>query len=121
MFRIALLLVFNWVACCMAVLMTGRGDPWQAFAIVDFITAMAMLRRPAGKINAILAATYLIQISWHFGYGLAGNAAAMGHYLDLLDDVAYAQLALMGAWVLGNGGMAYRLHRHDRADRLRHS
>ncbi len=110
--RVALAIVANWIINTSFVTLTGIYDPFYWFLAVDAVTAAIILRRPASVAQAGLGASYLIQIAMHTGYGLvwlsnphegASYAGARDLYLNWLDWVAYAQLAILALWAGGHG------------------
>lgn len=110
MFRTSAALFLNWLAQVVYYLVTKQSAPWAYFLLIDTLTAIVVLVRPAGKMQAIIGLTLVAQIAWHAAYGLfvllhGYSWAAHFRYWEVLWWVAAGQLFLMGGWA---GGGALR-------------
>lgn len=65
---------------------------------LDLIAAIVILWRPAGKVQALIGLTFLLQIGVHTGKLLNGDDANLYYYWLLLSVLALLQLALIGGW-----------------------
>lgn len=101
--RTALAMAGNWLACMLAVRLSGIADFALAFVLIDALTAWAVLARPAGRVQAVVGGIYLVQIAFHIAYfvaGLFGLGWSPWLYLTILSGAAAVQLTIM----VGGGG-----------------
>lgn len=119
--RTALTIAGNWCAGTIYVLSSGVDDPVVWFALIDFLAAIIILKRPATYVQGFVGATYLMQITIHTGYLLAsyghagaGYASAHDLYLNVLTWVGWTQLIALFLWAGGHGRKAryFRRLRH---------
>lgn len=113
-------MIGNMLLVWLAVWSIGKDTPWQAFIVVDFVTAMIILRNPSGRSQAYIGAIYALQIIVHVAFGF-GGASAFGarQYLDLLAFGGGCQLLILatgaihgrGRKVADLGGGLGRAHR----------
>lgn len=66
----------------------------------DLLAAVVILWRPAGKVQALIGLTFLLQIGVHTGKMLNGENADYYYYWLLLSVLAILQLSLIGGWWL---------------------
>lgn len=114
MVRTALALLANWAAHMAWWSLTADPSPYVFSIIVDTATAVIILTRPAGRMQALIGWSLLIQITIHFAYALhvlgGGYAVeAEARYWTWLDWIALAQIVLVGGGVIG--GIRHRLAR----------
>lgn len=98
--RAALVVLVNWVLGTVFVLATGITDGWWFNIPIDLLAAAAIFHRLAGRWQAALAATYLVQLAGHAFYGwmaMRGDAAPWAYY-GWLTAIAWLQLLLIGGW-----------------------
>jgi hypothetical protein len=103
----ASILIADWCVCTYVASVTGSQDQWAWLAIID-ASAAWLLIMPYTRREAILASTFILEVSAHLGYGLHmvsserhGDAAVI--YWWTLFTVACAQCVFLG-WGLYNGG-----------------
>jgi FtsH-binding integral membrane protein len=124
MARVATALLANWCAHMLHWSLTGDASPYWFSILVDMLTAVIILRRPAGKIQALVGWTLLVQITFHVAYvlhllnsGFTYHAAE--RYWDWLDWIAVVQIFLVGGGMVGGLGrplLARYWHRADTHD-----
>lgn len=66
--------------------------------LVDTIAAAVVLIRPAGKAQALVGVTYLVQIGFYAGRLLNGENADINNLWLGLTVMAMLQLVLVGGW-----------------------
>lgn len=127
MLRTSGALFLNWAAQLIYHALTGQSAPWLFFFAIDTVTAIAILWRPAGKMQGIIGVTLLAQIALHVSYAIF--TILNGYvwrvevaYWERLQAIAALQLLLMGGWYGGGAvGRAYRrLVRHRGPAARRH-
>lgn len=101
--RVMGVILLNWVAGMVFVGMTGWTDCWSFNIIIDASASVAILWRPAGRMQALLGVSYCVQIAMHGGYGAAEimGVADPWKYYDALTAVAWVQLLIIGGWCVG--------------------
>lgn len=109
------LLLVNWAACMVA--FTGGQAPWAALIVIDGLTAWAILRPPAGVVQAVVAALLLNQILWHCAYGWVGHPAAQHFWLTGLNLAGWLQVATLLGGATHDAGRKIRSHPWRPADR----
>lgn len=109
MLRVALVLAGNWLAHYVHYQIFADSSPYMFSLFVDFLSAVVILSRPAGRMQALIGWTLLTQIMIHSGYWV--NILSSGYslyaeyrYWAWLDWIALGQIALLGAWTID--GMA---------------
>ena len=112
MIRTTFALLANWAAHIAYWYATKDPTPYFFSLGVDIATAVIILTRPAGRMQATIGWTLLAQIMIHFAYAfhiLTGGyvAEAENRYWAMLDWIALCQIALVGGWWVG--GMGRRL------------
>lgn len=110
--RCASVLLANWVAQYVYNDWAGTFTPWVWFTVIDAVSAMVILWRPAGRWQAVLGGSYAAQIVCHFIY--ANDGFAQHDYWQILTSIAWAQLMILGVW--GHGGAISRFRLRWRAD-----
>lgn len=107
--RAIMVLLLNWVAGMIFVSLTGWTDCWPFNIAIDTSASVAVLWRPAGRMQALLGVSYCVQIAMHGGYGAAKimGIADPWKYYDALTAVAWIQLLLVGGWgiAIWSGGI----------------
>jgi hypothetical protein len=93
--RTAWALAGNMLAIWAAQYASGSYTPWQAFLIIDVITAYIVLAHPAGRTQALIGAIYVAQIIAHVAFGAAKAASCGGLYMDLLAFGGVCQLLIL--------------------------
>ncbi len=123
LWRVAFVLAANWYAGALFVRLSGDYTPWLFSLALDVLAAVAIMYRPAGRVQGIIGLTYFFQIAGHIAYGgrhLAGLPADPVYYYDAITLVAWVQLLAVGAWSAGIWGKAlvhslwHRSHALDR-------
>jgi succinate dehydrogenase hydrophobic anchor subunit len=109
MIRVSLALLTNWFAHMAWWMLTADPTPYIFSAVVDTATAVIVLTRPAGRMQALIGWSLLIQITIHFAYGLHVvmsdySADAELKYWAWLDWIALVQIVLAGGWTIGGTG-----------------
>lgn len=112
--RAMLVILFNWLLGMMFISATGWTDCWPFNIAIDASASVAILWRPAGRMQALLGVSYCVQIAMHGGYGAAKimGTADPWKYYDALTAVAWIQLLLIGGWIVaiwGGGIVRHRL------------
>lgn len=120
MIRTTLALLANWAAHMVYWVVSRDPTPYFFSIVVDVMTAVIILSRPAGRMQAMIGWTLLIQIMLHFAYAFhlkTGGYVVQAElrYWQWLDWIALGQIALVGGWWLG--GLGRRLYRSSLADR----
>ena len=114
--RAAAVLICNWLGCMLAVVAAESLTPWGLFLLFDAASAVAVLRQPASRTQAIIGAIFCFQMAFHVAFALIGNGAADRLYLDLLALGGWLQIAtLAGGSIYGGGkrfGLAVDARRH---------
>ncbi len=113
MIRTVLALLANWLAHMAYFAVSADPTPYLFSIVVDLMTAVVILSRPAGRMQATIGWTLLAQLFIHFGYLLhllvGGYAVeAEYRYWSWIDWIALGQLFLLGAWF--TDGMAKRIY-----------
>lgn len=115
--RCASVLLANWVAQFVYNEWAGTFTPWAWFTIVDLLSALVILWKPAGRWQAALGITYVAQIVFHFVY--ANGGLAQHDYWQVLTNIAWLQLLLLGVWGYGSGASRFAVRwRARRADKV---
>jgi len=107
LWRVAFVLAVNWFAGFVFVTTTGNYTPWAYSLAIDAAAALAIMYRPAGKVQGLFGLTYFFQIAGHVAYGgrgLFGLPADPLYYYDAITAVAWLQLLAVGAWSAGIWG-----------------
>lgn len=115
MTRTILAIAGNYVISFAYTWTTKDPDPWPLFMALDFATALVILIRPAGRAQAIIGLTYIMQIAIHTSYALAGSGADGRIYWWLITAFAFLQLILIGGWWANVSGYRFRRLRRHRA------
>jgi hypothetical protein len=105
----------NWAACMVAVAVSDSLTPWALFLLFDAATAVAVLRHPASRPQAIIGAIYLFQIAFHVAFALVGNGLAASVYLDLLALGGWLQIGTLLGGAIYGGGRTLLVADHFRA------
>jgi len=102
-------------------LLFGDSTPFMWYILSDAITAAIILKAPAGRIQAAIGVSFVVELCMHFAYwinlrhnGYIWSAAIL--YWYILFSIAIAQAALLGGWACA-GLVRYRDHhflRHRR-------
>ena len=93
-----------WFACIDAVLVSGRVDPWFAFAAFDAVAAVIVLAHPSSRPQAYIGCIYIVQVTVHLAYALVGSGPATGLYLTMLTGGGWLQIAVLaGGAIYGQG------------------
>lgn len=103
--RCASVIIANWVAQFVYNDWLGTFTPWGWFTIIDAISAIVILWMPAGRWQAILGGTYVAQIVCHFIYAKGG--LVQHDYWQVLTNIAWLQLILLGVWGYGSGASRF--------------
>jgi hypothetical protein len=126
MLRVALALLGNWAAHIVWWTITADPTPYLFSLVADVLTAVVVLIRPAGRMQALIGWSLLVQITIHSAYIyhlLVGGYAVEAEvkYWEWLDRIALVQIALAGGWTIGGvgrrifGGHAHRGRHRARA------
>ena len=110
--RCASVIIANWVAQYVYNDWAGIFTPWVWFTLIDLLSGLVILWKPAGRWQAILGGTYAAQIVCHFVY--ANGGFAQHDYWQILTSIAWAQLLILGVW--GHGSAFARLRIRWRAE-----
>jgi hypothetical protein len=107
-----------WLAGVVYVQTTDDYTPWHFNIFIDALAASVIMLHPAGRLQGAIGLLYFGQIAWHTAFGiqiLSGNMPDALFYYNAITWVAWAQLAVLGAW---GGGILYgsrvRTVRHSR-------
>jgi hypothetical protein len=92
--RTAVLLLLNWVACFLAIMVSGSKAPWLLLLAIDAVTLRCVLR-PAGKVQAVIAGLLFGQVLWHAAFGYVNNPAATRLYLTALNAGGWVQVGTL--------------------------
>jgi hypothetical protein len=111
--RTALVLVANWCAVLLVVLVSGEHTPWKLFILIDAVSCALVTRNPRSEEQAWIGAVYLFAILTHVVWGLAGSPAREGDYLTMLAAGGGLQIALLIGGAIHGGGK--RILGRDRA------
>jgi hypothetical protein len=94
----------NWAACMVAVAVSGSLTPWALLLLFDAATALAVVRHPSSRPQAIIGAVYCFQMAFHVVFALVGNGLPATIYLDLLALGGWLQIGtLLGGAIYGGG------------------
>jgi hypothetical protein len=96
-----------WLAGLIYVSNTDDYTPWHFNIFIDALAALAVMFRPAGRTQGGIGLLYFAQIAWHTAFGIqifSGNSPDPSFYYDAITWLAWAQLAVLGAWC---GGIEY--------------
>lgn len=115
MIRTTAALLANWAVHMLHWGITRDPSPYFFSIVIDAITSVIILTRPAGRLQATIGWLLLVQIMVGFGYALSVRtggyvAQAEYRYWQILDGVALVQILLVGGWWIG--GMGRRLLGH---------
>lgn len=102
----------NWALNTVSVYAAGTTDPWWAFLPIDYVTALILLltcERVCAWLFAVTA-IYAFQCISHGVYGFfTQDTAARYYYYYTLSYSAWAQLFIIGGWVIaGRIGLSLR-------------
>jgi len=97
----ALVLIANFGLNESYVRMSGEYAPWVWFLFTDSAALIILTMAFAGRVGAVLAATYATQIIMHLGYGISTTGAPYT-YWQSLTAMAWLQLIILFA-----GGMSH--------------
>jgi hypothetical protein len=86
----------------------GIGYAWAMIA-VDSAALAVITWRPAGRWQAIVGLSYILQIATHIGRIAAAKNADMNSYWWGLSIIAILQLLLVGGWWLNERSIRHRL------------
>lgn len=75
---------------------------------IDAFAAWVIALKPAGRVQALIACTFIPQMAFHLGRYLNGGNADMNLYFWGLSVLGFVQLALAGGWWFN-----VRFRRHD--------
>lgn len=122
--RAGFVLLANWLACMLAVGFSGSLTPWTLFLLFDAAAAVAVLRHPTSRPQAIIGAIYVFQMAFHTAFALIGNGAAAHMYLDLLALGGWLQITTLTGGAIYGGGKRFgaapaagrHMHRSDPQD-----
>lgn len=106
---VVILFVYIVQAGIVSPLLWPRPEWSLAMIAVDGLAAWAIALRPAGRMQALIAYSFLPQIAFHLGRYLNGENADMNLYFWGLTVLGFVQLVLAGSWWLH-----VRYSRHDR-------
>lgn len=103
MIRTSLALLANWAAHLAHYRLFGDPTPYMFSIFADVLTAIVILARPAGRMQATIGWTLLVQITIHSGYIVhiivsGYTLQAETSYWAWIDWIATAQIALLGGW-----------------------
>ncbi len=87
-------------------LLTNDSTPYMWYMVIDAITAAIVLLRPAGKVQAVIGTTFLVELAMHLSYWInlrlnGYNLGAATTYWWMLLIIALLQAALIGGWTVG--------------------
>lgn len=102
--RSVLAILLNWIAGIAFNHVTGVTDGWIFNFVIDTLSAIAVLYRPAGRWQAVLGVLFCAQIAMDAGYGLLRALhveADADKYYWALTRVAWLQLLLVWGWCGG--------------------
>ena len=111
----AFLLLTNWFVNALHAYMTGNAVDPIAMASIDWITGILLfplMPRSAWATGIVLL--YGVQLVAHLSrflldwLDMAADAVADGPYYWTLSYTAWAQVAFLGAWIIGGGYCRYR-------------
>jgi len=103
MIRTALAIFLNWCAQTAFAESFHVYDAWWFFIIIDTISAAAILHQPAGKVQALIGATFMGQILLHVVYAFSNHGVGAYPYWQMLTAMAFVQLLLLGGWTIARG------------------
>lgn len=119
MIRTTTALLANWLAHMLYWGVSHDPTPYFFSIGVDTLTAVIILTRPAGRMQAMIGWTLLVQIMVGFSYALAvktgGYVVEAEHrYWLWLDTIAAIQILLVGGWWIGGLGRRFLGYHPDR-------
>jgi hypothetical protein len=94
--RCAAIIILNWVAGYEFNELFGTFTPWVWTTMIDTIAAAVILWHPAGRWQAVIGATYVLQIACHSAFA-AWSWGAHSYWLTLT-AIAWVQLMILGTW-----------------------
>jgi hypothetical protein len=94
--RCAAVIILNWIAGYVFNETFGTFTPWIWSTIIDVLAASIILLPIAGRWQAVLAVSYILQIVCHFVYGI--NFWGQHQYWAVLTFIAWGQLLILGVW-----------------------
>ncbi len=103
MIRTAATLLANWFVGSAYVYATGIPDAWYFSLLLDTISAAIILHQPAGKVQALIGATFMGQILLHGVYAFSNHVLGANPYWQMLTAMAFVQLLLLGGWTIAPG------------------
>ena len=103
--RCASVIIVNWIAQFVYNDWAGTFTPWVWFTLIDLLSGMVILWKPAGRWQAALGITYGAQIVCHFIYAKGG--LVQHDYWQVLTNIAWLQLILLGVWGYGSGASRF--------------
>lgn len=104
MSRVASALILNWVAGYLFNEVFHTTTPWAWSFAIDTVSAVIVLWSPACRWQALIGASYIVQIMMHAMFAL--GRWHPHSYWEALTAVAWLQLALLLLW--GGAGVAHR-------------
>lgn len=97
----ALVLLANWGINTSIVSISGDSAPWMGFLAVDYLSGfllMVIADRPA-KWQITIVVTFALECVVHGAFGYCPrNGWTIYYYFYALSYIAWAQVALVGAW-----------------------
>lgn len=104
-------MLFNWMAVFAALKMPGStalfpawmvigGLPWFPWLVIDAVTLLVVIAKPAGKVQAVITGLLFGQVLWHAAFGFVGNPVAGNLYKAALNAGGWVQV---GTLILGAG------------------
>jgi len=98
----AIVLVINFLLNESVVRLTGDYSPWLWFLATDTASLLILTAPFAGRIGAILAATYATQIVMHLSFGISKSGEPYT-YWQSLTAMAWLQLLILFAGSMTHG------------------
>lgn len=95
----AAVLLLNWCINTGFVELSGSVSPWLMFAVVDYLSALAIYMVQASRWQGAIVATYVVQIVVHAAFGLSDRGPHPFYtYWWSLYYIAWAQLGIFYSW-----------------------
>ncbi len=98
----ALVVILNFAANQAFVSVSGNTTAWHFFSAVDVASLLVLTFPMSGRVGAILASTYCVQVLMHWSYGISSGASPY-LYWQGLTAVAWLQLAILALGGFGSG------------------
>jgi hypothetical protein len=98
----ALVLTVNWAACFAYCSATGDSYPWPVFGAFDYAAAFVivkLLRQPPGLWQCAVSVIYAACLVCHGAVGYLSTNMATWQGWHFIGYAAWAQVAVMGAWI----------------------